>query len=102
MPKKKFLKVNIKLSDLYQIAELDSFSKLIQKKQYSHIYKKIKNYIYPQLRKNPFFGLNIKKLKGSLDSFYRYRIGDYRLFYKIDSDKVIVFIIMIKHRKDAY
>ena len=90
------------MSKIYQIAEVDSFSKLIQKKQYFHVYNKIKNYIYPQLRKNPYFGLNIKKLKGSLDSFYRYRIGDYRLFYKIDSDQVIVFILTIKHRKDAY
>jgi mRNA interferase RelE/StbE len=41
-------------------------------------------------------------LKGELSSIYRYRIGDYRLFYTIDFDKKLVFILDITHRKDAY
>ncbi|MFH1760809.1 MAG: type II toxin-antitoxin system RelE/ParE family toxin, partial [bacterium] len=67
-----------------------------------NLYSKIRNYVYPQLNNNPFFGPNIKKLKGTLEDYYRYRIGNYRLFYKVDSDKVIVFIITLKDRKDAY
>jgi mRNA interferase RelE/StbE len=40
--------------------------------------------IYPILRNNPFFGVNIKKLKGEYKDIYRFRIGDYRLFYKVN------------------
>lgn len=42
-----------------------------------------------------------KKLKGELDQFYRYRIGKHRLFYQIDDNRVLVFIITLRDRKDA-
>ena len=87
---------------MFKIAETDTFLKNIKKIQFISIYKKIKNYIYPQLKRNPFFGPNIKKLKGKLSDYYRYRIGKYRLFYKIDSDKIIIFILDIQKRKDSY
>ncbi|MGO8695938.1 MAG: type II toxin-antitoxin system RelE family toxin [Rectinemataceae bacterium] len=54
------------------------------------------------MRKNPFYGPNIKKLKGEYKDVYRYRIGNLRLFYKISEEAVIVFIIDIEQRKDAY
>ena len=66
------------------------------------IYKKISEYVYPQLRGNPFFGSNIKKLKGEFEGLYRYRVGKYRIFYKIENDKVLVIILDIDDRKDAY
>ena len=90
------------MSDKFQIAETESFQKLISSNRYKNLYEKIKNYVYPQLRNNPFFGPNIKKLKGKLEDYYRYRIGKYRLFYMVDEEKVIVFIVTIKDRKDAY
>jgi mRNA interferase RelE/StbE len=46
--------------------------------------------------------VNIKKLKGEYREIYRFRIGDYRLFYKIDETAFIIFIINIEDRKDAY
>ena len=82
----------------YRIAETETFEKKIK----STKYKKIKEYVYPILRKNPYFGSNIKKLKGNYKDLYRFRIGDYRLFYKISEDTVIVFIIDIETRKSAY
>ena len=84
------------------IAETESFRKLIQKPHFRPLYSKIADYIYPQLRQNPFFGINIKKLKGDLGNFYRYRIGNHRLFYTIDKNKSMVFIITLKDRKDSY
>jgi len=69
---------------------------------YRRYYSKIKDIIYPVLRNNPFLGPNIKRLKGELSFIYRYRIGNYRLFYTIDSNKKIVFILDFMHRKDAY
>jgi len=90
------------LSNNYKIAETETFSANISKKKLISLYPKIKDYIYPILRKNPFFGPNIKKLKGKLSDIYRYRLGNYRLFYTVDQGKVIVYILDIKDRKDAY
>ena len=86
----------------YRIAETETFKKKIKSTKYKSLYKKIKEYVYPILRKNPYFGSNIKKLKGNYKDLYRFRIGDYRLFYKISEDTVIVFIIDIETRKDTY
>ena len=86
----------------YRIAETETFEKKIKSTKYKFLYKKIKEYVYPMLRKNPYFGSNIKKLKGNYKDLYRFRIGDYRLFYKISENTVIVFIVDIETRKDAY
>ncbi|MBP7902582.1 MAG: type II toxin-antitoxin system mRNA interferase toxin, RelE/StbE family [Spirochaetes bacterium] len=86
----------------YKIAETDTFSSKISESKYNKIYKKILDYVYPQLRNNPFFGSNIKKLKGDFEGIYRYRIGNYRLFYKIESELILIIILDIDDRKDAY
>lgn len=86
----------------FQIAETGTFQKNIQNKKYRGLYRKIQEYIYPQLRNNPYFGQNIKRLKGEYNDIFRYRIGNYRLFYIIEESKVIVFILDIADRKDAY
>ncbi|GAB1458201.1 hypothetical protein MASR2M48_35090 [Spirochaetota bacterium] len=86
----------------YKIAETITFEKKIKTPKYKELYKKINEYVYPILRDNPFFGTNIKKLKGKFKEIYRYRIGNYRLFYKISEETVIVFILDIETRKDAY
>jgi mRNA interferase RelE/StbE len=54
------------------------------------------------LRNNPFFGPNIKRLKGEFASIFRYRIGNFRIFYTVNQEKKLVFILDISHRKDAY
>ena len=90
------------MSTKFKIAETDTFSKKIEKSECRSIYSKIINYIYPQLRSNPFYGPNIKKLKGEFTDIYRYRIGDYRLFYTVETDTIIVFIMDLVHRKDSY
>jgi mRNA interferase RelE/StbE len=86
----------------YKIAETESFEKKIKSPKYRHLYTKIIDYVYPLLRENPFYGNNIKKLKGDYKEVYRFRIGDYRLFYKISEETIIVFIIDIEARKDSY
>ena len=43
---------------------------------------------------------DIKKIQGS--GFWRLRIGDYRVFYDIDSEKRTVYILSIRHRSKAY
>ena len=86
----------------YKIAETETFEKKIKTIKYKNLYSKITDYVYPILRTNPFFGPNIKKLKGEFKDIYRFRIGDFRLFYKISEETVIVFIVDIESRKDAY
>jgi mRNA interferase RelE/StbE len=86
----------------YIIAETETFQKKIKAPECKALHEKISEYVYPVLRNNPFFGPNIKKLKGKYKEIYRFRLGDYRLLYKIEEQKVIVFIIDIEHRKDVY
>lgn len=70
--------------------------------QQERIRRKLETYVYPQLRQQPFFGKNIKKLVNYEPETWRYRIGEYRFFYEIDEQKKIVFMIAIDIRKDAY
>jgi mRNA interferase RelE/StbE len=49
-------------------------------------------------RKHP----NIKPLTGKLQGRYRYRIGDYRVIYKIDDQKAQVIVVAIAHRSQVY
>ncbi len=64
--------------------------------------EKLLNYVYPQLRENPFFGKNIKKLKNYKPETWRYRIGDYRFFYEINEKELMVSMIAVEARKDSY
>jgi mRNA interferase RelE/StbE len=57
---------------------------------------------YPQLRAQPFFGRNIKKLKGYRPETWRYRIGGFRFFYEIDDSHKIVFMIAADTRQKSY
>jgi mRNA interferase RelE/StbE len=98
MPKKASI---LSLSS-YEIAETDQYKKKIRGRDFKNHYVKIRDYVYPQLRNNPFFSLNIKKLKGEFKDVYRYRIGNIRLFYIIEKEKVLVMMIEVMKRKDAY
>ena len=89
----------------FKIFETDQFSKDLEREFGNHrekIEKKLLSYAYPQLRHQPYFGKNIKKLKGYKPETWRYRIGDYRFFYTIDDRKNIVLMITADNRADAY
>lgn len=87
----------------YDIAETATFQKTIQKnKDLGRIYRRIVDVVYPLLRREPHFGPNIKRLKAEYSDFYRYRIGDYRLFYTIDEQNVIVVVAYLRSRGEAY
>ena len=63
---------------------------------------KLKEFVYPQLSHQPYFGKNIKKLRNYKPDTWRYRIGDFRFFYEIDDQKHLVVMIAADHRRDAY
>ena len=41
-------------------------------------------------------------IKLTADEGYRVRSGDYRILYRIDDKRKIVYIYRVKHRKEAY
>lgn len=53
------------------------------------------------LAENPARGPNIKRLKGRLRGYYRYRVGDYRVVYRLESER-LVLVVLIVHRSAAY
>ena len=80
---------------------LDHLEELLGKRQ-GTFNRKLQEYVYPQLRNQPYFGKNIKKLKGFSIPTWRYRVGNIRLFYQIDSNGNIVLMTAAMLRKDAY
>lgn len=70
--------------------------------QQERIKKKLKNYVYPQSRQNPYYGKNIKKLKDYKPDTWRYRIGNHRFFYTINGHKKTIFMIASDTRENAY
>lgn len=57
---------------------------------------------FEQLEQNPRTHPNITFLKGPLAGYYRYRVGDYRVIYRIDERDRIVVVAIIAHRREAY
>ena len=43
-----------------------------------------------------------KPLKGELGTFWRYRVGDYRLLCNIDDDRLVVLVAIVGHRRQIY
>ncbi len=44
-----------------------------------------------------------KVLSGAFKDVYRFRIGDYRVFFEvIDGEATILMILRVRHRREAY
>lgn len=90
----------------YRVFETANFQKELQKTfspdQRDVVQERLRSRVYPQLRKEPRWGAQIKKLKGCEPETWRYRVGDVRLFYAIDEDKKVVVMTAVRFRKDAY
>jgi len=89
----------------YKIFVTGGFTKDIEqdfKGRREKIKAKLDNYVYPQLKQQPYFGPHIVKLSNYKPETWRYRIGDWRFFYKIDKEKKIVIMIAADDRSSAY
>ncbi|MEW5843033.1 MAG: type II toxin-antitoxin system RelE/ParE family toxin [Bacteroidota bacterium] len=89
----------------FRIFETDEFISKLEKislRDRIFIKQKLAAHVYPQLKDGPYFGKNIRKLVDYKPETWRYRIGKYRLFYMIDSEKKIIFLLSIDIRKEAY
>lgn len=42
-----------------------------------------------------------KKLEGS-EGFFRVRVGDYRIVYRVEGHRLVIVIIRVGHRSDIY
>ncbi|TVR94105.1 MAG: type II toxin-antitoxin system RelE/ParE family toxin [Spirochaetaceae bacterium] len=93
------------MSEPFRIFETDQYLKdltALRLSEGSARYRKITGMVYEQLRENPYFGRNIKKLRNWKPETWRYRIGNYRLFYVIDDTVRIVSIVSLEPRSSAY
>jgi len=52
-----------------------------------------------ELRDSPFVG---EPLSGDLKGLRRITIGDYRIIYLVDIDKVIIIVVKVEHRSEIY
>ena len=92
-------------SSEFRVFETDEFLKGLRKlplKESDFLRRKLDEYVYPLLRKSPFFGPNIKRLRGYMPPTWRYRLGDFRVFLAIDQAHRIVFMLSLDNRRDAY
>ena len=89
----------------YRIFETEAFQQdlsLIARAGLKNLQRKLTEHIYPQLREEPHFGPNIKRLRNWDPPTWRYRIGAWRFFYEIDEKKGIVYMTAADHRSSAY
>lgn len=74
-------------------------------KQLSKLDRIAQKFILNELEKIEQFDdprLHGKALKGRLKTFWRYRIGRYRVITFIEDERLIITVIEVGHRKDIY
>ena len=52
-----------------------------------------------RLAKTPHLGA---ALKGDLRGLRRIRVGDYRVVYEVRNNELVVLVVRVAHRRDAY
>lgn len=80
----------------YQIIPTKTFLKDLEKRVDPQYTRQIEKVI-DKLAKNPYQGMKLSSIKIGK---WRIRIGDYRIRYDIEGNKVI--LLRILHRKDIY
>ncbi|MBI2889619.1 MAG: type II toxin-antitoxin system RelE/ParE family toxin [Nitrospirae bacterium] len=74
----------------------------IRKSGLPRLIEKLQEYVYPQLRKDPRYGPNIKRLINWEPPTWRCRVGSWRFFYEVDEKNRIVYMTAADHRSRAY
>lgn len=71
-------------------------------RDFSRLEKPLQDRVIGELRilnENPHAG---KQLKGKLKDLWSWRVGNYRILYQIQEEKLLVFAISVGHRKHVY
>ena len=89
------------MTAVYEIEYTESFVRRLKKldKQTQRI---VMNWITKNLKGTIDPRIHGKPLKGNLSGIWRYRVGDYRIFARIEDGKMIVFLFDIGHRREVY
>lgn len=53
-----------------------------------------------ELARDPYTAPNVKALKG--EPGYRLRVGDYRALYTLDDGELVVLVVRVANRREAY
>ncbi|HKI04895.1 MAG TPA: type II toxin-antitoxin system RelE/ParE family toxin [Thermoanaerobaculia bacterium] len=85
---------------MYQVLLAQSARKFYEKAD-SPLQRKLDR-CFDALRGNPRHHPNVKPLKGQLSGSYRYRVGEYRVVYRVEDGKRLVIVVIIAHRREAY
>ena len=57
---------------------------------------------FERLEVDPRQGNNIKRLTGEWAGYLRYRVGDWRLIYRVEDATDQVYVLTIGHRREIY
>lgn len=57
---------------------------------------------FEDLEINPIYGNNIRPLTGKLRGLTRYRVGDWRVIFRVFKEKKVVEIVAVLPRSGAY
>jgi mRNA interferase RelE/StbE len=57
---------------------------------------------FAQLERSPRQGNNVKRLTGEFAGIWRYRVGDWRVLYRIDDQARRVMVLTVAHRREVY
>lgn len=44
----------------------------------------------------------VKSLQGSQKGYLRLRVGDYRIIYRVEDERLLVFVVAVGHRREVY
>jgi mRNA interferase RelE/StbE len=89
----------------YRIFETEGFLadlRKIARAAGAGVERKLREHVYPLLRKEPHFGPSVRKLRGWTPETWRIRIRDWRFFYQIDEGDKLVSLTAAHHRREAY
>ena len=84
---------------MYKVFYLDSVEEDLKKLD-KPLQKRILNKIEHHLTKDP---KNLgKALTGQFKGLWRYRIGDFRVIYRMAEKEILILVARIGHRKNVY
>jgi mRNA interferase RelE/StbE len=89
----------------YKIFETERFVqdlKLLARGGRHQLVEKLADHVYPQLKGEPHFGPNIRRLRNWSPPTWRFRVGGWRFFYSIDEELRVIYMLAASHRKEAY
>jgi mRNA interferase RelE/StbE len=89
----------------YRIFETDGFLgdlRRIARSAGPRVERKLREHVYPLLRREPHFGPAIRKLRGWTPETWRIRIRDWRFFHEIAERERLVALIAAHNRREAY